>query len=139
MALEKTLSIIKPDAVKRGVIGEIYDCFEKNGLHIIAAKMCHLSHKEACDFYAIHQEKPFFRDLIEFMVSGPIMVQVLEGENAILKNRILMGNVDPQKAEPGTIRAKFGQSVTKNSIHGSDNPCNAEIEIHYFFGKSILF
>jgi len=138
MALERTLSIIKPNAVEKNVIGQIYDCFERNGLRIIAAKMCHLSRKEASDFYAIHQGKSFFEHLIEFMTSGPIMVQVLEGENAILKNRVLMGNVDPQKAEIDTLRAKFGQSVTKNGIHGSDTTNNAEIEIYYFFAKKNL-
>lgn len=138
MALERTLSIIKPNAVEKNVIGKIYDCFERNELRIIAAKMCHLSHKEASDFYAIHQGKPFFERLIKFMTSGPIMVQVLEGENAILKNRVLMGNVDPRKAEKGTLRAKFGQSVTKNGVHGSDSVSNAEIEINYFFTKKDL-
>lgn len=138
MAIERTLSIIKPDAVGKNVIGKIYSRFETNGLKIIAAKMKHLSRKEAEGFYAVHRERPFFNDLVEFMISGPVMIQVLEGENAIAKNRELMGATDPKKAAPGTIRADFAQSVDANAVHGSDAPETAAVEIAYFFATTEL-
>jgi nucleoside-diphosphate kinase len=133
MALERTLSIIKPDAVKKNVIGQILARFEKAGLRIVAARMRHLSRDEAEGFYAVHRERPFFRDLVEFMISGPVLIQVLEGENAIAKNRELMGATDPKKAEKGTIRADFAQSIDANAVHGSDSIDTARIEIGYFF------
>jgi len=133
MAVERTLSIIKPDAVAKNVIGKIYSRFETNGLTIVAAKMKHLSRQEAEGFYAVHRERPFFKDLVEFMISGPVMIQVLQGENAILKNRELMGATDPKKAAPGTIRADFAQSIDANAVHGSDAPETAAVEIAYFF------
>ena len=133
MAVERTFSIIKPDAVAKNVIGEIYARFERAGLKIIAAKMIHLSRTEAEGFYAVHRGRPFFKDLVEFMISGPVMVQVLEGENAVLKNRDLMGATDPKKAAAGTIRADFAQSIDANAVHGSDAPETAAVEIAYFF------
>ena len=133
MALERTLSIIKPDAVAKNVIGEIYSRFEKGGLKIIASKMKQLSRGEAEGFYAVHRERPFFKPLVEFMISGPVVIQVLEGEGAILKNRDLMGATDPKKAAPGTIRADFAQSIDANAVHGSDAPETAKVEIAYFF------
>ena len=133
MAVERTLSIIKPDAVAKNVIGKIYTRFESNGLKIVAAKMVQLSQAEAEGFYAVHRERPFFNDLVKFMVSGPVMVQVLEGENAMLKNRELMGATDPKKADAGTIRADFAESIDANAVHGSDSLENAAIEIAYFF------
>ena len=133
MAIERTLSIVKPDAVAKNVIGKIYDRFESNGLKIVAAKMKHLSRREAEGFYAVHKERPFFNDLVEFMISGPVMVQVLEGENAVLKNRELMGATDPKKADAGTIRADFAESIDANAVHGSDAPETAAYEIGYFF------
>ena len=133
MAVERTLSIIKPDAVAKNVIGEILARFEKAGLRIIAARMIHLSRQEAEGFYAVHRARPFFKDLVDFMISGPVMVQALEGENAILKNRDLMGATDPKKAEKGTIRADFAQSIDANAVHGSDAPETAQTEIAYFF------
>ena len=133
MALERTLSIIKPDAVAKNVIGEIYARFERAGLRIVAARMMWLSRQDAEGFYAVHKERPFFKDLVEFMVSGPVMVQVLEGENAIARNRELMGATDPRKAAPGTIRADFAQSIDANAVHGSDGPDTAQNEIAYFF------
>lgn len=133
MAVERTLSIIKPDAVAKNVIGEIYSRFEKAGLKIVAARMMHLSRLQAEGFYAVHKDRPFFKDLVEFMVSGPVMVQALEGENAILKNRELMGATDPKKAAPGTIRADFASSIDANAVHGSDGPDTAKVEIAYFF------
>ena len=136
MAIERTLSIVKPDAVAKNVIGKIYDRFESNGLKIVAAKMKHLSRREAEGFYAVHKERPFFNDLVEFMISGPVMVQVLEGENAILKNRELMGATDPKKADAGTIRADFAESIDANAVHGSDSLENAAIEIAYFFSAT---
>ena len=138
MAIERTLSIIKPDAVSKNVIGKIYSRFETNGLKIVAAKMKHLSRREAEGFYAVHRERPFFNDLVEFMISGPVMIQVLEGENAIAKNRELMGATDPKKAEAGTIRADFAQSVDANAVHGSDAPETAAVEIAYFFAATEL-
>lgn len=133
MALERTLSIIKPDAVAKNVIGQIYSRFEGAGLRIAAARMVHLSRREAEGFYAVHRERPFFKDLVEFMISGPVMVQVLEGEGAILKNRDLMGATDPKKAAPGTIRADFADSIDANAVHGSDAAETAAVEIAYFF------
>jgi nucleoside-diphosphate kinase len=120
--VERTLSIIKPDAVAKNVIGEIYSRFEKSGLRVVAAQMMHLSRAQAEGFYAVHRERPFFKDLVDFMVSGPVMIQVLEGDNAIQKNRDLMGATDPKKAAPGTIRADFADSIDANAVHGSDAP-----------------
>jgi nucleoside-diphosphate kinase len=133
MALERTLSIIKPDAVKKNVIGQILARFEKAGLRIVAARMKHLSRAEAEGFYAVHRQRPFFRDLVEFMISGPVLIQVLEGDNAVAKNRELMGATDPKKAEKGTIRADFAQSIDANAVHGSDSAENARTEVAYFF------
>lgn len=133
MAIERTLSIIKPDAVAKNVIGKIYSRFESNGLKIIAAQMRQLSKAEAEGFYAVHKERPFFADLVKFMTSGPVMIQVLEGEGAIAKNRELMGATDPKKAAPGTIRADFAESIDANAVHGSDAPETAAVEIAYFF------
>jgi len=133
MAVERTLSIIKPDAVGNNVIGEIYSRFEKAGLKIIAAKMVHLSRNDAERFYAVHQGRPFFKDLVEFMISGPVMIQALEGEGAIAKNRDLMGATDPKKADKGTIRADFARSIDANAVHGSDAPETAASEISFFF------
>lgn len=133
MAIERTLSIIKPDAVAKNVIGEIYSRFEKAGLRIVAARMVHLTREQAENFYAVHKERPFFADLVKFMTSGPVMVQVLEGENAIAKNREIMGATDPKKAAPGTIRADFAQTVDENAVHGSDGPETAKAEIAFFF------
>lgn len=134
MATEQTLSIIKPDAVAKNVIGKIYSRFEENGLKIVQAKMAHLSNEDAEGFYAVHKERPFFNDLVTFMTSGPVMIQVLEGDNAVLKNRELMGATNPQEAAPGTIRADFAESIDANAVHGSDSLENAKIEIEYFFG-----
>ena len=133
MALERTFSIVKPDAVARNIIGEIYSRFEKNGLAVIAAKMLHLSESQAQGFYAEHEDRPFFADLVSYMTSGPVVVQVLEGENAISKNRELMGATNPQDADPGTIRADFAESVEANAVHGSDSSESATREIAYFF------
>lgn len=139
MAVERTLSIIKPDAVAKNVIGKIYSRFEENGLKIVAARMMWLSRAQSEGFYAVHRGKPFFNDLIDFMTSGPVMVQVLEGENAIAKNRELMGATDPKKAAPGTIRADFAQSIDANAVHGSDGPDTARVEIAYFFPEMEVF
>jgi len=133
MAIERTLSIIKPDAVAKNVIGKIYSRFESNGLKIVASKMAWLSPQEAGQFYGGHQERPFFKDLVDFMVSGPVMIQALEGENAVLKHRDLMGATDPKKAEKGTIRADFADSIDANAVHGSDAVEAAQVEIAYFF------
>ncbi len=133
MAVERTISIIKPDAVAKNVIGEIYSRFEKAGLKIVAAKMMHLSKEQAEGFYAVHKERPFFNDLVSFMTSGPVMVQVLEGEGAIAKNREVMGATNPADAAPGTIRADFAESIDENAVHGSDAPETAAVEIAYFF------
>jgi len=133
MAVERTLSIVKPDAVAKNVIGEIYSRFERADLKIVAAKMSWLARADAEGFYAVHRGRPFFADLVEFMTSGPVMIQVLEGENAIAKNRDLMGATDPKKAAPGTIRADFAQSIDANAVHGSDGPETARTEIAYFF------
>ena len=136
MALERTLSIIKPDAVAKNAIGAILSRFEAAGLTIVAAKLKQLSRKEAEGFYAVHRERPFFGALVEFMISGPVMIQALEGENAVLKNRDLMGATDPKKAEKGTIRADFAESIDANAVHGSDSAENAAIEIAYFFAAT---
>jgi nucleoside-diphosphate kinase len=133
MSTERTLSIIKPDAVAKNVIGQIYTRFENAGLKVVAARMIHLSRAEAEGFYAVHRERPFFKDLVDFMISGPVMVQALEGDNAIMKNRDLMGATDPKKADKGTIRADFADSIDANAVHGSDGPETAKIEIAYFF------
>ena len=135
MAVERTLSIIKPDAVAKNIIGKIYSRFEGNGLRIVAAKMKHLTREEAEGFYAVHKERPFFAELMKFMTSGPVMVQVLEGENAVAKNRELMGATNPKEAAPGTIRADFASSIDANAVHGSDSLVNAAIEVAYFFGE----
>jgi nucleoside-diphosphate kinase len=133
MATERTLSIIKPDAVAKNVIGKIYARFEEAGLRVIAARMMQLSRADAEGFYAVHRERPFFKDLVDFMISGPVMVQVLEGENAIQKNRDLMGATDPRKAAPGTIRADFADSIDANAVHGSDAAETARAEVAFFF------
>ena len=133
MAIERTLSIIKPDAVAKNVIGQIYSRFENAGLKIAAAKLVHLSRADAEQFYAVHAARPFFKDLVDFMISGPVMIQELEGEGAILKNRELMGATDPKKAEAGTIRADFADSIDANAVHGSDAPETAAVEIAFFF------
>ncbi|HSO07355.1 MAG TPA: nucleoside-diphosphate kinase [Pelomicrobium sp.] len=139
MAVERTLSIIKPDAVAKNIIGKIYSRFETNGLKVVAARMAYLSEREAEGFYAVHRERPFFRDLVRFMISGPVMIQVLEGENAIAKNRELMGATDPKKAAAGTIRADFADSIDANAVHGSDSPETAAVEIAYFFPSTEIF
>ena len=139
MALERTLSIVKPDAVKKNVIGRILARFEEAGLRVIAARMMHLSRAEAEGFYTVHRERPFFRDLVDFMISGPVMVQVLEGDNAIARNRDLMGATDPKKAAKGTIRADFAASIDANAVHGSDAPDTARVEIAYFFPACEIF
>ena len=133
MAIERTLSIIKPDAVAKNVIGKIYSRFEDGGLTVIAAKMAWLSPQEAGEFYAVHKARPFYQELVDFMSSGPVMIQVLEGENAIAKNRELMGATDPKKAAPGTIRADFASSIDANAVHGSDATETAQVEIGFFF------
>jgi nucleoside-diphosphate kinase len=138
MALERTLSIVKPDGVRANLIGEVYTRFEKAGLSIIAARMLHLSQREAEGFYAVHRERPFFKDLVRYMSSGPVVVQVLEGENAIARNRDLMGATDPKKAAPGTIRADLAASIEQNVVHGSDAPETAAREIAYFFSSTEL-
>jgi nucleoside-diphosphate kinase len=138
MALERTLSIVKPDGVSRNLIGEVYRRFEQSGLRIVGARMLRLSQTEAEGFYAVHRERPFFRDLVRYMTSGPIMVQVLEGENAIAKNRDIMGATDPKKAAPGTIRADLAQSIEANTVHGSDSGETAAREIMYFFRETEL-
>ena len=139
MALERTLSIIKPDAVKKNVIGKILARFEAAGLRIVAARMMHLSREQAEGFYAVHRQRPFFRDLVQFMTSGPVLIQVLEGENAIARNRELMGATDPKKAERGTIRADFADSIDANAVHGSDSPDTARMEVAYFFPACEVF
>lgn len=134
MAIERTLSIIKPDAVAKNVIGSIYSKFESAGLRVVAARMLHLSRAQAEQFYAVHKERPFFGELVDFMISGPVMVQALEGEDAVTRNRDIMGATDPKKAAPGTIRADFADEVTENAVHGSDSADNARAEIEFFFG-----
>ena len=138
MATERTLSIVKPDAVAKNVIGQIYTRFESAGLKVVAAKMKQLSRAEAEGFYAVHRERPFFNDLVEFMISGPVMVQVLEGEGAIAKNREIMGATNPKDAAPGTIRADFAESIDANAVHGSDAPETAAVEVAYFFSATEL-
>jgi nucleoside-diphosphate kinase len=139
MAVERTFSIIKPDAVAKNVIGQILARFEGAGLKIVAARMLHLSRKQAEGFYAVHRERPFFKDLVEFMISGPVLLQVLQGDNAIQKNRDLMGATDPKKAAKGTIRADFAASIDANAVHGSDSPETARSEIEFFFSKDEIF
>ena len=139
MPVERTLSIIKPDAVKKNVVGQIVARFESAGLKVVAARMKHLSRAEAEGFYAVHRERPFFKDLVEFMISGPVVVQVLEGEGAIARNRDLMGATDPKKASQGTIRADFAASIDANAVHGSDAPDTARFEIAYFFAASEIY
>src|SRR5438552_11937527 len=139
MAVERTLSIVKPDAVAKNAIGQIYSRFEQAGLNVVAARRRYLSQQEAEGFYAVHRGRPFFRDLVRFMTSGPIMVQVLEGEGAIARNRELMGATDPKKATKGTIRADFAESIDANAVHGSDGPETARTEIAYFFSASEIF
>jgi nucleoside-diphosphate kinase len=139
MAIQRTLSIIKPDAVAKNVIGQIYARFEQAGLKIIASKMAHLSKNAAEQFYAVHKDRPFFKDLVSFMISGPVMIQVLEGENAILKNRELMGATDPKKADKGTIRADFADSIDANAVHGSDAPETAAVEVAFFFPGMTIY
>ena len=139
MAVERTLSIIKPDAVKKNVIGEILARFEKAGLRVVAARMMHLSREQAEGFYAVHRQRPFFRDLVDFMISGPVLVQVLEGQDAIARNRELMGATDPKKAAKGTIRADFADSIDANAVHGSDGPDTARVEVGYFFPACEVF
>ena len=139
MAVQRTFSIIKPDAVAKNVIGKIVSRFETNGLKVVASKMKHLSRQEAEGFYAVHKDRPFFKDLVEFMISGPVVVQVLEGEDAIAKNRALMGATDPKKADAGTIRADFAESIDANAVHGSDAPETAAVEIAFFFPASEVY
>jgi nucleoside-diphosphate kinase len=134
MAVEHTLSIIKPDGVGKNLIGEIYGRFEKSGLQIVAARMMHLTKEQAQGFYSVHKERPFFNDLVEYMTSGPVVVQVLQGENAIAANRDIMGATNPADADPGTIRADFAESIEENVVHGSDGPDTAAVEIAFFFG-----
>jgi len=136
MALERTLSIVKPDGVQKNLIGEVYRRFEQAGLKIVAARMLHLTQAQAEGFYAVHRERPFFKDLVKYMISGPVMVQVLEGENAVAKNRELMGATDPKKADKGTIRADFATSIEENVVHGSDSVENAKTEIAFFFAQA---
>jgi nucleoside-diphosphate kinase len=138
MAVERTLSIIKPDAVAKNVIGQIYSRFESAGLRVVAARMAHLTEKEAGGFYEVHKERPFFKDLVSFMTSGPVIIQVLEGENAVARHRDIMGATDPRKAAPGTIRADFAASIDENAVHGSDSAENAAREISYFFRATEL-
>ena len=133
MALERTLSIVKPDGVAKNLIGEVYRRFEQAGLRIVAARMRHLTPAEAEGFYAVHRERPFFRDLCRYMTSGPVVVQVLEGESAVQKNRDIMGATDPKKAAPGTIRAEFAKDISENAVHGSDAPETAAVEVAFFF------
>ena len=138
MAVERTLSIIKPDAVGKNHIGDIYNRFEQAGLKVVAARMKQLTDKEAGGFYAVHRERGFFKDLVSFMISGPVMISVLEGENAVAKHRDIMGATDPKKAAPGTIRADFAASIDENAVHGSDSAENAKVEISYFFRQTEL-
>ena len=138
MSIERTFSIVQPDAVRRNLIGKIYERFESGGLQIVAARMIHLTRAQAQEFYAVHRERPFYDDLVEYMISGPVMVQVLEGENAIARNREIMGATNPADAAPGTIRADFAESVEANAAHGSDGPETAKEEIAFFFDDSDL-
>ena len=136
MSLERTFSIVKPDGVQKNLIGEVYRRFEQGGLKVVAARMAHLTQAQAEGFYAVHRERPFFKDLVKYMISGPVMLQVLEGENAVAKNRELMGATDPKKAAPGTIRADLASSIEENVVHGSDSVENAAIEIAFFFAET---
>ncbi len=136
MSLERTFSIVKPDGVQKNLIGEVYRRFEQGGLKVVAARMAHLTQAQAEGFYAVHRERPFFKDLVKYMISGPVMLQVLEGENAVAKNRELMGATDPKKAAPGTIRADLASSIEENVVHGSDSVENAAIEIAFFFAQA---
>ena len=138
MSIERTFSIVKPDAVRRNLIGKIYERFESGGLQLLAARMIHLTRAQAQEFYAVHRERPFYNDLVEYMISGPVMVQVLEGENAITRNREIMGATNPADAAPGTIRADFAESVEANAVHGSDGPDTARQEIAFFFDDADL-
>ena len=138
MSIERTFSIVKPDAVRRNLIGKIYERFESGGLQLLAARMIHLTRAQAQEFYAVHRERPFYNDLVEYMISGPVMVQVLEGENAITRNREIMGSTNPADAAPGTIRADFAESVEANAVHGSDGPDTAREEIAFFFDDADL-
>ena len=138
MSIERTFSIVKPDAVRRNLVGKIYERFESGGLQILAARMIHLTRAQAQEFYAVHRERPFYNDLVEYMISGPVMVQVLEGENAIARNREIMGATNPADAAPGTIRADFAESVEANAVHGSDGPDTAREEIAFFFDDADL-
>ena len=138
MSIERTFSIVKPDAVRRNLIGKIYERFESGGLQLLAARMIHLTRAQAQEFYAVHRERPFYNDLVEYMISGPVMVQVLEGENAIARNREIMGATNPADAAPGTIRADFAESVEANAVHGSDGPDTAREEIAFFFDDADL-
>jgi nucleoside-diphosphate kinase len=138
MSVERTLSIVKPDGVQKNVIGDVYRRFEQAGLRIVAARMTRLTPAQAEGFYAVHRERPFFKDLVSYMISGPVMIQVLEGEGAVLKNRDIMGATDPKKAAPGTIRADLATSIEQNVVHGSDSPENAAREIAYFFAETDL-
>ena len=138
MSIERTFSIVKPDAVRKNLIGKIYERFESGGLQILAARMIHLTRAQAQEFYAVHRERPFYNDLVEYMISGPVMVQVLEGENAIARNREIMGATNPADAAPGTIRADFAESVEANAVHGSDGPDTAREEIAFFFDDADL-
>lgn len=139
MSVERTLSIIKPDAVAKNVVGEIYTRFEKAGLRVVAAKRAHLTRQQAEKFYEVHKNRPFFKDLVEFITSGPVMIQVLQGENAVLKHRDIMGATDPKQAAPGTIRADFADSIDANAVHGSDSLENAQIEIGFFFAQTEIY
>jgi nucleoside-diphosphate kinase len=138
MAVERTLSIVKPDGVRKNIIGEVYRRFETAGLRVVAARMRRLSQSEAEGFYSVHRERPFFKDLVAYMISGPVMVQVLEGDNAVAKNRDIMGATDPKKAAPGTIRADLAESIEQNVVHGSDSAENAAREVAYFFAETEL-
>jgi nucleoside-diphosphate kinase len=138
MAVERTLSIVKPDGVAKNVIGEVYRRFEQAGLRIVAARMMHLARPQAEAFYAVHRERPFYRDLVDYMISGPVVVQVLEGESAVAKNREIMGATDPKKADPGTIRADLAESIEQNVVHGSDSLENAAREVSFFFAETYL-
>ncbi|MCW8906527.1 MAG: nucleoside-diphosphate kinase [Sedimenticola sp.] len=137
MAIERTFSIVKPDAVAKNIIGKIYSRFEEAGLRIVASRMLQLTREQAGEFYAVHKERPFYNDLIDFMTSGPVMVQVLEGENAIARNREVMGATNPKEAAPGTIRADFAETVDENAVHGSDAPETARAEIEFFFPEGV--
>jgi len=139
MTIQRTLSIIKPDAVAKNIVGKVYDCFEKAGLKVVAAKMVHLSKAQAEKFYEVHQARPFYNDLVKFMISGPVLVSVLEGEDAVLKHRDVMGATNPKEAAPGTIRALYANSIDENAVHGSDSLENAKVEIAFFFNDNDIY